>query len=118
MEEKQNIDELVAQATEPFRRKVVGQVDDYCAFIVRIEGAYLFHQHPKDELYLVLEGELALDYADGASVTLKKGDSVVARAGQRHRSRSDEGATVLIFKDRTCLRGRTTGQENPDRRKK
>jgi mannose-6-phosphate isomerase-like protein (cupin superfamily) len=107
MEEKQNIDELASQLAEPFKRMLVGQVDDYCAFIVRIEGSYLLHQHPKDEMYLVLEGVLAVDYADGTSAVLGKGDSLVVRAGVRHRSRSDDGATVLIFKDQACLRGKT-----------
>ena len=73
-------------------------------FLVRIGGSYLFHQHPKDELYIVLEGELAVDFDGGETIVLRKGDSLVARAGRKHRSRSDEGAVALIFKDRACLR--------------
>jgi mannose-6-phosphate isomerase-like protein (cupin superfamily) len=109
MEERQNIYDLASHLDESFKRVFVGQVDDHCAFIVRIEGSYLLHQHPKDEMYLVLEGELAVDYADGTSVTLKRGDSLVVRAGVRHRSRSDDGAVALIFKDRACLQGQRAG---------
>jgi mannose-6-phosphate isomerase-like protein (cupin superfamily) len=105
MEEKQNIHELASHLGESFKRVMVGQVDNYVAFIVRIEGSYLFHQHPRDEMYLVLEGELAVDYDDGSSVTLKKGDCWTAQAGMRHRSRSEEGAVALIFKDRAYLQG-------------
>jgi mannose-6-phosphate isomerase-like protein (cupin superfamily) len=105
--EKHNINEIASRLKEPFKRVMVGQVDDYCVFLVRIEGSYLFHQHPKDEMYLVLEGEVAIDQADGSSVILREGDTTVARAGEKHRSRSDEGAVVLIFKDRACLRGKT-----------
>jgi mannose-6-phosphate isomerase-like protein (cupin superfamily) len=105
MEEKQNIYELASHLEESFKRVMVGEVDNYVVFVVRIDGSYLFHQHPRDEMYLVLEGELAVDYDDGSSVVLKKGDCWTAQAGVKHRSRSEEGAVALIFKDRAYLRG-------------
>ena len=106
MEEKQNIYELASHLDESFKRVMVGQVDNYVVFLVRIDGSYLFHQHPRDEMYLVLEGELVVDYDDGGSVVLKKGDCWTAQAGVKHRSRSEEGAVALIFKDRAYLRGK------------
>jgi mannose-6-phosphate isomerase-like protein (cupin superfamily) len=98
MEMKQNISEVAARLTDPFKHLVVGRVDDYCAYLVRIEGNYLFHQHPKDEMYLVMEGVMAVDCANGGSVTLGPRDSLVVQAGERHRSRSESGALVLMFK--------------------
>jgi mannose-6-phosphate isomerase-like protein (cupin superfamily) len=102
MEKKHSISEVAARLESPFKHLVVGQVDDYCAYLVRIEGRYLFHQHPKDEMYLVLEGEITIDYGpaggDGTSVTLRRGEALVVRAGERHRSRSETGALVLMFK--------------------
>jgi len=100
MPEKVNIAQIAARLTEPFKHSVVGQVDDYCAYLTRIEGTYLFHQHAKDEMYLVLEGEIGVDYADGTSVTLGQGESLVVQAGEKHRSRSERGALVLMFKAR------------------
>ncbi len=100
MERKQSIAEVAVRLTEPFKHLVLGQVDNYCAYLTRIEGSYLFHQHPKDEMYLVLDGEIAIDYADGTSVTLSQGESLVTRAGERHLSRSEQGALVLMFKAR------------------
>ena len=105
MGDKQNVYELASRLNESFRRVMVGRVDNYVAFVVRIDGSYLFHQHPRDEMYLVLEGELVVDYDDGSSVVLRKGDCWTAEAGVRHRSRSEEGAVALIFKDRAYLRG-------------
>jgi mannose-6-phosphate isomerase-like protein (cupin superfamily) len=102
MGNKHSIAEVAARLDDPFKHVVVGQVDDYCAYLVRIEGNYLFHQHPKDEMYLVFEGEMAVDYgskgADLTSVTLSEGETLVVRAGERHRSRSERGALVLMFK--------------------
>jgi mannose-6-phosphate isomerase-like protein (cupin superfamily) len=92
--------EVAQGLSEPFKHIVVGQVDDYCAYLTRIEGTYLFHQHVKDEMYLVLEGEIGVDYEDGTSVTVRQGESLVVRRGEKHRSRSEEGALVLMFKAR------------------
>jgi mannose-6-phosphate isomerase-like protein (cupin superfamily) len=100
MLEKVVLADVARGLTEPFRHIVVGQVDDYCAYLTLIEGTYLFHQHAKDEMYLVVEGEIGIDYDDGASVTLGQGESLVVRAGEKHRSRSEEGALVLMFKAR------------------
>ena len=100
MEQKQTIAEMASRLTEPFKHVVVGQVDDYCAYLTRIEGTYLFHQHARDEMYLVLEGEIGVDYAGGASVTVGRGESLVVRAGEKHRSCSEGGALVLMFKAR------------------
>jgi mannose-6-phosphate isomerase-like protein (cupin superfamily) len=102
VEKKQSISEVAARLKSPFKHLVLGQVDGYCAYLVRIEGHYLFHQHPKDEMYIVLEGEMAIDYgpadAVGTSVALSPGEALVVRAGERHRSRSETGALVLMFK--------------------
>jgi len=100
MSDKVNIAQVATRLTEPFKHLVVGQVDDYCAYLTRIKGTYLFHQHARDEMYLVLEGEIEVDYDDGASVTVGQGESLVVRAGERHRSRSEQGALVLMFKAR------------------
>ena len=89
----------VAQGlTEPFKHIVVGQVDDYCAYLTRIEGIYLFHQHAKDEMYVVLEGEIFIDYYDGPIIPVRQGEVLVVRAGERHRSRAEEDSLVLMFK--------------------
>ncbi|MGD2178066.1 MAG: cupin domain-containing protein [Anaerolineae bacterium] len=102
MEKKYSISEVAGRLEGPFKHFVVGQVDNYCVYLVRIEGNYLFHQHPKDEMYLVLEGEMAIDYGptgeDGASVILSHGETLVVHAGEKHRSRSETGALVLMFK--------------------
>ncbi len=99
-EKKYVLAEIARNLREPFKHIVVGQVDDYCAYLVHIEGAYLFHHHPRDEMYLVLEGEIAVDYDDGQTVQVGAGESLVVRAGEKHRSRSSEGALVLMFKAR------------------
>jgi mannose-6-phosphate isomerase-like protein (cupin superfamily) len=97
-ERKVIISEAAEMLTQPFTHTVLGQVDDYCAYLSRFEGAWKFHEHAKDELYVVLEGEIFVDYYDGPSVPVREGEALVVKAGERHRSRADEDALVLMFK--------------------
>ena len=100
MVRKQNFAQVASRLTEPFRRIVIGDVDDYCAYLTRIEGTYLYHQHIKDEMYLVLQGTMTVEYERGASVTLNEQESLVVRAEENHRTHSEQGALVLMFKAR------------------
>jgi mannose-6-phosphate isomerase-like protein (cupin superfamily) len=97
-ERKTSIREAVELLTQPFTHTVVGQVDDYCAYLSRFDGTYRFHEHAKDEMYVVLEGEVFIDYYDGPSIPVRQGEVLVVKAGERHRSRADAESLVLIFK--------------------
>lgn len=94
----QSIAEAASQLAVPFTHTVLGQVDNYCAYLSRFQGSYKFHDHAKDEMYLVLEGEIHIDYAEGTSMRLGQGDTLVVKAHEVHRSRSEGGALVLMFK--------------------
>ena len=95
---KISIAEARGLLTEPFTHTVLGQVDDYCAYLSRFLGTYKFHQHAQDEMYIVLEGEVFIDYYDGPSIPVRTGETLVVKAGERHRSRAEEESLVLMFK--------------------
>lgn len=97
-ERKVTIEEAATRLTQPFTHTLLGQVDDYCAYLSRFLGSYKFHQHAKDEMYYIIQGEILIDYYDGPSILLRTGESLVLRAGERHRSRADKEALVLMFK--------------------
>jgi mannose-6-phosphate isomerase-like protein (cupin superfamily) len=97
-ERKTSISEAAELLVQPFTHSVLGQVDDYCVYLSRFQGTWKFHEHAKDEMYVVLEGEIFIDYYDGPSVPVRQGEVLVVRAGERHRSRADEDSLVLMFK--------------------
>jgi mannose-6-phosphate isomerase-like protein (cupin superfamily) len=97
-QKKNSIAQAAALLAQPFTHTVLGQVDDYCAYVSRFLGSYKFHQHLNDEMYMVLEGEVFIDYFDGPSVPVRAGEVLVVKAGERHRSRADKESLVLLFK--------------------
>jgi mannose-6-phosphate isomerase-like protein (cupin superfamily) len=95
---KTNITRIAERIEKPYTHLPLGKVDDASVYVSRFEGAYIFHQHDRDEMYIVLEGEVVIEYADGSSATLKPNDALVVQAGVEHRSRSEESSLVLMVK--------------------
>ena len=100
MPEKQIIADIAAKLPRPFVHAVVGQVDDYCVYLTRFLGKYKFHSHDRDEMYVVLEGEMFVEYEHGRQVHLGPHESLVVKAGEVHRSGAEREALALMFKAR------------------
>jgi mannose-6-phosphate isomerase-like protein (cupin superfamily) len=100
MPAKQKISDLAALLAQPFVHTIVGQVDDYCAYLSYFEGVYRFHSHNRDEMYMVLQGEIYIEYDDGRKINLRPQETLVVQAGEVHRSGAAHKALVLIFKAR------------------
>ena len=98
MSGKTTLDELAAVLTEPYRHLELGQVNDHAVYLVRFKGDYMFHRHTRDEMYLVLEGEIKIQFLSQPTLTLKKNECAVVRAYTTHSSSSAEEALVLLFK--------------------
>ena len=93
-----NIQQVAGKLEGVFTHLALGTVDAYSVYVSRFKGSYVLHEHDKDEMYIVLEGDAAIEFADGHGVTLKANDTLVVPAGVKHRSTSEQGALVLIFK--------------------
>jgi mannose-6-phosphate isomerase-like protein (cupin superfamily) len=98
MNSKMSINELASLITSPFGYLDLGRINDHVVSVMRINGRYQLHSHTKDEMFIVLEGEVTIQYKKAAPVTLAKGESTVVKAYTEHSSGSEEGALVLMFK--------------------
>jgi mannose-6-phosphate isomerase-like protein (cupin superfamily) len=98
MAQKKSIGAVAASLSRPFTHAVVGKVDDYCAYLSRFSGTYHFHAHNRDEMYLVLEGMIFIEFEDGRRVDLGPYETLVVTAGQMHRSGAPNASLVLLFK--------------------
>lgn len=71
--------------SDQFRPKVIAQMNDYQFKLVRVEGDFVWHAHDHtDETFLVLEGELTIEFRDG-HVTLGPGEMFVVPKGKEHK---------------------------------
>jgi mannose-6-phosphate isomerase-like protein (cupin superfamily) len=87
-----------AAVTEEYRNQVLCQVNTSCLRMGVLTGNYPWHEHPRsDELFLVMEGSLEIDLADGLTLRLGPWQSVVIPAGTVHRTRGVGRTVNLCF---------------------
>lgn len=65
--------------------RVVALVNDHYVKVARLQGDSVWHAHDdEDELFLVLDGELRIDYRDRPAVLLQAGSLHVVPRGVPH----------------------------------
>ncbi len=98
MPNKTTIEELANMLTKPYTHLELGQVNDHAAYIVHFKDEYPYHRHTRDEMYIVLEGEITIRFLNQPPLTLKQNESTVVRSYTTHSPCSEAGALVLMFK--------------------
>lgn len=89
-----------AGIADAYRNQVLLDINDHCLRLSVFEGEYRWHHHPdSDELFLVVAGELKIDFRDGGQATLTAWQSLVVPAGVVHRTRAI-GRTVNVTFER------------------
>jgi mannose-6-phosphate isomerase-like protein (cupin superfamily) len=89
-----------AAVTDDYRNQVLSQVNRSCLRLGVLSGAYPWHRHPhSDELFLIVDGLLEIDLADGRTLKLGPWQSVVVPAGMVHRTRGVGRTVNLCFED-------------------
>jgi mannose-6-phosphate isomerase-like protein (cupin superfamily) len=85
-----------AGVTDSYKNQVLVDINKECMRLAVFEGEYPWHYHPdSDELFLVVAGELQIEFEGGAQATLKEWQSMVVPAGTVHRTRAI-GRTVNV----------------------
>lgn len=85
-----------AASTDAYRNVVVNRVNESCLRLATFEGEYRWHVHPdSDELFVVVDGQLEIDLADGSALRLRPWDMVTIPAGAVHRTRA-VGRTINL----------------------
>ena len=81
-----NLRKKYALFDEQWQPKVVAEMNDYQIKIVKLQGDFIWHDHKEtDEMFLVIEGDLRIDFRDGA-VHLSAGEMFVVPKGVEHRT--------------------------------
>ena len=92
--------------------RVVAEMNEYQFKIVRIEGDFIWHDHPEtDEAFVVLDGELRIDFRDGA-VDIRPGEMFVVPKGVEHKPFAEKEVKLLLIEPRGTL---NTGHKGGDR---
>jgi mannose-6-phosphate isomerase-like protein (cupin superfamily) len=87
-----------AAVTERYRNMVINRVNDSCLRLAVFEEAYRWHFHPtSDELFVVVDGCLAIELAGGRELRLEPWQCVTIPAMTHHRTRAIGRTVNLCF---------------------
>lgn len=99
-----------AGLAEPWRPRVVAELNGQDVRIVKAQGEFPRHAHPDaDEMFLVWRGRFRVEFRDRV-VELSSGQFLVVPRGVEHRTAADEAAEVVVFEPSTVV---NTGDAAP-----
>src|SRR5262252_6026501 len=97
---------------EQWQPKVIAEMNDYQFKVVKLQGDFIWHEHKDtDETFIVIDGDLRIDFRDGA-VTLRAREMFVVPKGVEHKPYAAQEVSLLLIEPRGVL---NTGHEGGDR---
>jgi len=94
------LQEKLALFDEHWSPKVIAEMNDYQFKLVKLEGDFVWHDHQDtDETFIVLKGELRIDFRDGA-VTIGEGEMFVVAKGVEHKPFAKNEVKVMVVEPR------------------
>jgi len=107
-----NLEEKLSLFSEHWQPKVIAEMNDYQFKVVKLKGDFVWHSHADtDETFLVLEGELRIDFRDKA-VTVGAGEMYVVPKGVEHKPFATDEVKMMLIEPRGVL---NTGDEENER---
>lgn len=80
--------------------------------VARLEGDFVWHRHADtDETFIVLEGELRIDFRDGA-MHLRAGEIGIVPKGVEHKPYAAREVKIMLIEPRGVV---NTGDERNER---
>jgi mannose-6-phosphate isomerase-like protein (cupin superfamily) len=106
-----NFSEKFGLFNEQWSQKVVAEINDYQFKVARLQGDFIWHDHMEsDEAFIVLEGQLRIDFRDGF-VLVSQGEMFVVPKGVEHKPSAENEVKLLLIEPRGILNTGTEGGE-------
>lgn len=92
-----NLQEKLSKFSEHWSPKIIAGMNDYHFKVAKLQGEFVWHDHPEtDEVFIVLKGELEIQFRDGA-VLLKEGELFVVPKGVAHKPAAAHECHILLI---------------------
>jgi mannose-6-phosphate isomerase-like protein (cupin superfamily) len=104
-----NLQEKFKKFSEQWSPKIIAQMNDYHFKLAKVEGDFTWHDHKDtDEVFLVIEGELRIDFRDG-NVVLHSGEMFVVPKGIVHKPFAEKECKILLVEPAGTVNTGDTG---------
>ena len=103
-----NFNKKLSLFEEQWSPKVIAEMNDYQFKLVKIKGDFIWHDHQDtDETFIVLEGNLRIDFRDG-SVDIGPGEMYIVPKGVEHKPFAENEVKMLLIEPQGVV---NTGDE-------
>ena len=107
-----NFEQKLAMFNDHWSPKVIAELNNEYQFkLVKLEGEFVWHNHADtDEVFIVINGELTIEFRDG-KVGLRKGEMFVVPRGVEHKPRAAYECKVMLVEPKGVVNtGETVGE--------
>ncbi len=95
-----NFNDKFSRIAEHWSPRVIAEMNDYQFKLAKVQGDFVWHSHADtDETFIVLEGELDIEFRDGR-VTLAAGEMLVVPRGVEHRPVAHSECRIMLVEPR------------------
>jgi mannose-6-phosphate isomerase-like protein (cupin superfamily) len=106
-----NFREKLAKFSDHFSPKIIAQMNDYDFKLAKFQGDFIWHKHvDTDEVFIVLEGEMALEFRD-SKINLRAGEMVVVPKNVDHKPFAQKECKILLVEPTGTVNTGETGGE-------
>ena len=106
-----NFVEKLARLSENWSPKIIAQMNDYHFKLVKLQGNFVWHSHSDtDEVFIVLEGKLSIEFRDGI-VELKPGEMFVVPKAIEHKPFAEKECKAMLVEPAGTINTGDTGGE-------
>jgi len=91
-----NFQAKLAEFSDHWSPKIIAQMNDYHFKLVKFQGDFIWHNHDDtDEVFIVLSGEMSIEFRDGM-VELRKGELFVVPKGAEHKPYAEKECEIML----------------------
>lgn len=95
--DKVNLAEKLALFTSHWEPKIVGELNGQHVKLAKLLGEFVWHHHEhEDELFLVIDGQLSMEFRD-RTVSVEPGEFIIVPRGVEHRPVAASEVHILLF---------------------
>ena len=98
-----DIKEKLTQFSDYWSPKIIGELNGQVVKVAKLKGEFVWHHHKdEDEMFLVIEGHLAIKFKDG-EVRLNEGQFYIIPKGVEHLPVAKKECHVMLFEPKSVL---------------
>ena len=106
-----NLGDKFSKFNDHWAPKVIAEMNDYQFKLVKIEGEFVWHDHPDtDEVFICLEGDMSILFRDG-KVDLSTGEIFVVPRGVEHKPVAERECRVMLIEPKGVVNTGDAGGE-------